>query len=56
MASLECSCVRLGPNMAMIVSSEKAQTNAARPAALVRMLGRVGRVKVCPTTDPAGPT
>jgi hypothetical protein len=34
--------VGFGPNMVMIVSSEKPRTNTARPAAPVRTLGRGG--------------
>jgi hypothetical protein len=52
--SLKRSSVGFGPNMAMIVSSEKPRTNTACPAALVRTLGRGGRAKVRPTMDSTG--
>jgi hypothetical protein len=53
--SLKGSCIGFRPNMSMIVLSEKPQTNAARPAAPIRISGRGGRVKVRPATDSAGP-
>jgi hypothetical protein len=53
--SLKRSCVGFGPNMDMVVSPEKPQTNVARPAAAVRTLGQGGRTKVRLATNFASP-